>query len=104
MVTASAQMTKLEEMFQEIFKCRDPHSLLQLCIVLCHTRPCRAQAADVPLAARDGQVVLPYAEQKFRGNVGTTYLNTDPTQFPAPIKAIEEAATRHGCKWVLIDP
>lgn len=44
-----------------------------------------------PLAAQDGQVTLPYAEQKFRGNVGTTYLNADPAQFPAPISAPEGA-------------
>ena len=50
-----------------------------------------AQTADVPLAARDGQVTLPYAEQKFRGNVGTTYLNADPAEFPAPIKAPQGA-------------
>ncbi|MCX5571696.1 arylsulfatase [Kaistia nematophila] len=50
-----------------------------------------AQTAGVPLAARDGQVTLPYAEQKFRGNVGTTYLNADPAEFPAPIKAPEGA-------------
>jgi len=50
-----------------------------------------AQSTDVPLSAQDGQVTLPYAEQKFRGNVGTTYLNADPAKFPAPIKAPEGA-------------
>src|SRR5262249_21603073 len=34
-----------------------------------------------------GQAVLPYAEQKYRGNVGPTYLDSDPAQFPAPRKA-----------------
>jgi arylsulfatase A-like enzyme len=34
-----------------------------------------------------GQSVLPYAEQKYRGSVGTTYLDSDPAQFPAPLKA-----------------
>ncbi len=40
-----------------------------------------------PLAAQDGQVDLPYAEKKFAGSVGTTYLNSDPAKFPAPVKA-----------------
>lgn len=35
----------------------------------------------------NGQVALPYAEQTFRGNVGTTYKDSDPARFPAPIKA-----------------
>lgn len=52
-----------------------------------HATVVNAQTAETPLAARDGQVTLPYAEQKFRGNVGTTYLNADPAKFPAPIKA-----------------
>ncbi len=51
----------------------------------------QAQSAQGPIASRDGQPVLPYAEQKFRGNVGTTYLNSDPPQFPAPIAAPEGA-------------
>ncbi|MEZ5865487.1 MAG: arylsulfatase [Geminicoccaceae bacterium] len=51
-----------------------------------------AQTANMPpLAARDGQVTLPYAEQKFRGSVGTTYLNSDAPQFPAPVTAPEGA-------------
>jgi arylsulfatase len=37
------------------------------------------------------QAVLPYAEQKYRGNVGTTYLNSDPAQFPAPLQPPEGA-------------
>ena len=51
-----------------------------------------AQPADMPpLAARDGQVTLPYAEQKFRGSVGTTYLDSDAPQFPAQVAAPEGA-------------
>ncbi|WP_428925288.1 arylsulfatase [Marinibacterium sp. SX1] len=46
---------------------------------------------DAPVAARDGQVTLPYAEQKFTGSLGTTYLNSDPPQFPAPVTAPEGA-------------
>lgn len=45
----------------------------------------------LPLAAQDGQVDLPYAEQKFSGNIGTTYEDADPAQFPQPIKAPEGA-------------
>jgi len=37
------------------------------------------------------QTALPYAEQKYRGSVGTTYLNSDPAQFPPPLKAPEGA-------------
>ncbi|KAA5544350.1 sulfatase-like hydrolase/transferase [Roseiconus nitratireducens] len=33
------------------------------------------------------QAVLPYAEQKFTGNVGTTYKDSDPAQFPKPMMA-----------------
>ena len=43
--------------------------------------------AEPPIAARDGQTTLPYAEPKFRGDVGTTYLNSDPPQFPVPVTA-----------------
>ena len=50
-----------------------------------------AQSPDGPLAARNGQVVLPYAEQKFRGAVGTTFENSDPAQFPAPPSHTAEA-------------
>lgn len=46
-----------------------------------------AQSDAGPIAARDGQVVLPYAEQKFRGAVGTTFKDSDPAAFPAPIAA-----------------
>lgn len=45
-----------------------------------------ASVAFAQDAAR-GQAVLPYAEQKYRGNVGTSYLDSDPAQFPAPRKA-----------------
>lgn len=50
-----------------------------------------AHAADAPIAARDGQAVLPYAEQKFTGNIGTTYKDADEPQFPAPITAPDGA-------------
>ncbi len=33
------------------------------------------------------QLSLPYAEQKFRGDVGTTYLDSDPAQFPKQVAA-----------------
>lgn len=50
-----------------------------------------AQAAETPMVARDGQAVLPYAEQKFTGNLGTTYKDADAPQFPKPITAPEGA-------------
>ncbi len=65
--------------------------LVQSILTTCVAPQAFAQTSDRPLAARDGQVVLPYAEQKFRGNVGTTYLNSDPPQFPAPVAAPEGA-------------
>lgn len=46
--------------------------------------PGLAQAEGPPLAARDGQVVLPYAEQKFRGAVGTTFKDSVRRRFPRP--------------------
>lgn len=68
-----------------------PLAVMTLSIWGCYSLPTFAQATDVPMAARDGQPVLPYAEQKFRGSVGTTYLNSDPAQFPAPVAAPEGA-------------
>ena len=53
-----------------------------------------ALAADGPIGAEDGQVTLPYAEQKFRGDVGTTYLNAAPAEFPAAVSAPEGASQR----------
>ncbi|WP_353476748.1 arylsulfatase (plasmid) [Salipiger sp. H15] len=50
-----------------------------------------AQTADVPLGAQNGQVSLPYAEKKFSGSAGTTYLNADPAEFPTPVKAPDGA-------------
>lgn len=38
-----------------------------------------------------GQAVLPYAETKFRGVVGTSYLDSDPAEFPAPVTAPQGA-------------
>ncbi|WP_439136358.1 arylsulfatase, partial [Pseudomaricurvus sp.] len=37
------------------------------------------------------QLSLPYAEQKYRGDVGTTYLDSDPAQFPKQVTAPEGA-------------
>ncbi len=48
---------------------------------------CSTLLAQEAAVAPRGQAVLPYAEQKYRGNVGPTYLNSDPAQFPAPRKA-----------------
>ncbi len=45
------------------------------------------QTANTPTPAPIGQAVLPYAEQKFQGNVGTSYKDSDPAQFPAQMKA-----------------
>ncbi|MFO1098682.1 MAG: arylsulfatase [Xanthobacteraceae bacterium] len=56
-------------------------------LLAAQTTICLAQSAEPPLPARNGQVVLPYAEQKFRGAVGTTFKDSDPAAFPAPIAA-----------------
>jgi arylsulfatase len=48
---------------------------------------CSLAIAQEATVAPRGQAVLPYAEQKYRGNVGPTYLDSDPAQFPAPRKA-----------------
>src|SRR6516225_7843538 len=52
--------------------------------------PSAALAQEGPPSG-SGQDVLPYAEQKYRGNVGPTYLDSDPAQFPAPRKAPQGA-------------
>lgn len=57
------------------------------CLLSAQTTTSLAQSEPVPLAARDGQVVLPYAEQKFRGAVGTTFKDSDPAVFPVPVAA-----------------
>lgn len=49
-------------------------------------QPAASQPAT-PAATNNGQAVLPYAEQKYRGNVGTSYLDSDPPQFPVPRNA-----------------
>lgn len=36
---------------------------------------------------RAGQAVLPYAEPRFRGNIGTTFQDSDPAVFPKAIRA-----------------
>ncbi|MCS0503531.1 arylsulfatase [Ancylobacter mangrovi] len=46
-----------------------------------------AQSAESSPAVGNGQVVLPYAEPKFRGAVGTTFKDSDPAAFPAPVTA-----------------
>lgn len=48
-------------------------------------------AALAQTAPGSGQVMLPQAEQKFRGNVGTTFQDSDPAAFPAPATAPEGA-------------
>lgn len=55
------------------------------------TTPVHAEQAAPASATPTAQVVLPYAEQQFRGNIGTTYLNSDAPRFPAPRKAPEGA-------------
>ncbi|MDS9467476.1 arylsulfatase [Paracoccus sp. MBLB3053] len=73
-------------------KSRLPYFILALPMMVMGIAPSvGAQETDLPIGAQSGQVTLPYAEQKFRGNVGTTYLNADPAQFPAPITAPEGA-------------
>jgi arylsulfatase len=37
------------------------------------------------------QTVLPHAERKFTGNIGTTFKDSDPAQFPKPIAAPKDA-------------
>ena len=62
-------------------------------VLLCAMHPTvsRAQTGKNLAGTRDGQVVLPYAEPKFRGNVGTTFEDSDEPQFPAPIRAPDGA-------------
>lgn len=49
-----------------------------VCCVIAITLLCNAAKA---------QTTLPVNEQKFKGNVGTTYLNSDPAAFPKPVAA-----------------
>jgi hypothetical protein len=41
----------------------------------------------------NGQTVLPFAEPHFKGNVGTTFKDSDPAAFPKAVKAPEGAPT-----------
>lgn len=51
-----------------------------------------ALGEGAPLAAEnDGQAVLPYAEHKYSGSVGTTFKDSDAPQFPEMTKAPEGA-------------
>ncbi len=70
---------------------RVPNQYAALFATLAVSFPFAAQAADTVAASASGQVVLPYAEHKFQGNVGTTYKDSDPALFPAPIKAPDGA-------------
>ena len=56
----------------------------------CYTPVLFAQSNDQQ-ASTTPQVVLLYAEQKFRGNFGTTFQDSDPAQFPSPINAPDGA-------------
>ncbi|OJU36271.1 MAG: arylsulfatase [Alphaproteobacteria bacterium 65-37] len=60
---------------------------LALCASILVATSCSVAVAQDAGIAQRGQAVLPYAEQKYRGNVGPTYLDSDPAQFPAPRKA-----------------
>ncbi len=41
----------------------------------------------LPRQEFQSQATIPYREQKFTGNVGTSYKNSDPAQFPKPVSA-----------------
>lgn len=60
---------------------------LAVCIALLASSVWSGAFAQSSPPTPAGQAVLPYAEQKYRGNVGTSYLNSDPAQFPVPRKA-----------------
>jgi arylsulfatase len=49
---------------------------------------CDAQTAPT---SSNGQTVLPYEEPYFRGNVGTTFKDSDPAAFPKAVKAPQGA-------------
>ncbi|GLS29651.1 arylsulfatase [Mesorhizobium albiziae] len=60
---------------------------LALSVSILVATSCSAAIAQDAAVTQRGQAVLPYAEQKYRGNVGTSYLDSDPAEFPAPQKA-----------------
>jgi arylsulfatase A-like enzyme len=47
--------------------------------------------AQAPTASATGQSVLPHAEPRFKGNVGTTFKDSDPAAFPKAVKAPDGA-------------
>ncbi|MBD9454681.1 arylsulfatase [Rhizobium sp. RHZ02] len=49
--------------------------------------PATCALAESAEDADQRQVVLPYAEHKFDGNIGTTYKDSDPAQFPKRLQA-----------------
>ncbi|ADJ27783.1 arylsulfatase [Nitrosococcus watsonii] len=59
------------------------------CMIALHSAGAVAQEGRPGVTAP--QLNLPYAEQKYRGNVGTTYLNSDAPQFPKQVAAPEGA-------------
>lgn len=68
------------------------HSLNRLYLSIALGITCLSSLANVAAAATpDRQAVLPYAEQKYTGNIGSTYRDSDPAKFPVPHKAPEGA-------------
>ncbi|WP_428303787.1 arylsulfatase [Lacipirellula sp.] len=65
-------------MFQRLRRALKLSCLLSICL---------ASVADVALAAEPTPAVLPRPDFHFPGNVGRTYLDSDPAQFPQPVKA-----------------
>ncbi|GIQ73952.1 arylsulfatase [Bradyrhizobium sp. RD5-C2] len=47
--------------------------------------------AQAVSSSSNGQTVLPYAEPRFRGNVGTTFKDSDPAPFPKGVQAPQGA-------------
>jgi arylsulfatase A-like enzyme len=62
-------------------------TLTTVALILALASPAFAQGQDKTFAPANTPSVLPRTDFRFPGNVGRTYLDSDPPQFPQPVQA-----------------
>src|SRR5262245_17401905 len=62
-------------------------NLTALALIFALASPAFAQGQDKTFSPANTPSVLPRPDFRFSGNVGRTYLDSDPAQFPQPVQA-----------------